>query len=328
MRILVVIPHYYGQSQPEYKSLGSYIEPISRVAAFTETIVGLYRHFGQNRHTVEGVKLLRSESSSRLHIHVLTRRDSNLLSELSFDPGTFDVEYVDCKPAWIPLQVPRVLKNYIGMFDFYCYLEDDLIINDPLFFSKLVWFQQTFGLKTVLAPVRFEMSSSGTAAKVIFDPILPDFYLVPFRRPGQCEEITGIWHGSSQVFQLPQNPHAASFFLTEDQLAYWMKQPSFDDGDSSWVGPIESAATLTIGKVFDIYKPKSPDHFFLELQHYGSRYASKSAPPGFRYGDPPILSFAQKGFQAAATRSRGVGIGGNAGCSEVGKQSREIDGEN
>src|SRR5262249_31639124 len=156
--------------------------------------------FGPNRHTVEGIELpLDSKGrSSCLNIIVVTKRDCNLLSELGFAPGTFEIEYVDCKPAWIPLQVPGVLSRHLGNFDFYCYLEDDLVIHDPLFFSKLIWFQRNFGPKALLVPVRFEMSSSGTPAKVVFDPVLPESYLEPFRRSDQSNEMVGIWHGCSQ----------------------------------------------------------------------------------------------------------------------------------
>ena len=301
MRILIVIPHYFGPSQPEYASLGSYTDRLSRIAAFTETIVALHRHFGSNWRTVEGRRVegaLNNGHHYDVRIVVLTLPNANILNELKLAPGTIEVRCVECEPAWIPMQVPKVLAANLGAFDFYCYLEDDLAIHDPLFFSKLLWFQKTFGLTSLLAPVRFEMSSSETLAKVIVDPELPDRYLPPFRRPGQAQAIVGTWEGIRQEFQLPKNPHAASFFLTQEQMAHWVKHPTFDDQDASWVGPIESVATLSIGKVFDIYKPSNPDPFFLELQHFGCRYARRSAPNDENYGDVPLLTIAQDGERA------------------------------
>jgi len=89
--------------------------------------------------------------------------------------------------------------------------------------------------------------------------------------------------------------------VTGEQLAYWVKQPTFDDRDASWSGPIESATTLSTGKVFDIYKPVAPDPFFLEVQHWGTRYASQNPPDGRRYGEPPLLAIAQNALRAAVS---------------------------
>ena len=110
--------------------------------------------------------------------------------------------------------------------------------------------------------------------------------------------------GSRKSFSLPSNPHAASFFLTEEQMNYWMNQPTFDDEDNSWIGPLESAATLSVRRVFDIYKPIQPDPFFLEVQHFGARYACQFQRDGDRYGGPPILAIAQNAVGVALETSR------------------------
>ena len=125
-------------------------------------------------------------------------RDRNAIGELGLVRDTFDVEYVDDKPPWIPFHGQRLLKERLGAYDFYCQMEDDLIIHDPSFFAKLAWFQQSFGFKALLAPVRFEMSSTGTPAKVIIDPTLPESMAAPFRRAGQREEIEGVWTGATR----------------------------------------------------------------------------------------------------------------------------------
>src|SRR5208282_2743580 len=110
--------------------------------------------------------------------------------------------------------------------------------------------------------------------------------------------------GRSQIFHLPSNPHAGSFFLTQEQMAYWVKQPSFDDRDTSFAGPLESALTLSVGKVFDIYKSARPDPFFLEIHHFGVRYAAQATPPGLRRGEPPLLAIAQNALRAAIDLNR------------------------
>jgi hypothetical protein len=303
MRILVVIPHYFGPSHPENNlaTIGSYIEPLGRLTALSEAIVGLHRHFGPNRHVYDGTAIEADAGSPqrKVDIVVLAVRGHELTGELGLDPGTIETRYVDCKPPWIAFEAQRVFRERLGQYDFYCLMEDDLIIHDPAFFDKLNWFQRNFGHTALLMPVRCEIPATGTPAKVIADLDLVEDAYRPFRRPGQREQLEAIWNGQRQWFGLPKNPHAGSFFLTGEQMDYWAKQPTFDDEDASWIGPIESAGTFSVGRVFDLYKPLRPDPFFLELHHFGVRYASLSPPEGRRYGEPPLLAIAQNAIRAA-----------------------------
>jgi hypothetical protein len=308
MRVLVVIPHYFGPSHPDNNlpAIGSYIEPLGRIAALNELIVGLHRHFGPRRHVFDGTSIAaEAEMPERvLDIVVLATRGNELLAELGLAPGTFETEYVECKPPYIAFHAQRVLRERLGRYDFYCFMEDDLVIHDPAFFDKLTWFQQSFGPKTLLMPVRYELPATGIPAKVVVDAELADGLYEPFRRPGQHQELEGVWNGRAQVFRLPTNPHSGSFFLTREQMEYWVKHPMFDDRNETWMGPIESAGTLSVGRVFDIYKPLRPDPFFLELHHFGTRYASKSPPDGRRYGEPPLLAIAQNALRAVLALRR------------------------
>ncbi len=308
MRILVVVPHYFGPSHPENNlpEIGSYIEPLGRIAALNEMIVALHGNFGPNRYTFEGKAISADDTapSRCVDIVIMTMRDRNILPHLGLAPATFEIEYVDGKPPWISFHAQSLLRDRLGSYDFYCCIEDDLIIHDPAFFKKLTWFQRTFGPRALLAPTRFELPSTGTPAKVINDMDLPERMITSFRRPNQPREIEGVWNGRSQIFHLPSNPHAGSFFLTQEQMAYWVKQPSFDDRDTSFAGPMESALTLSVGKVFDIYKSARPDPFFLEIHHFGVRYAAQATPPGLRRGEPPLLAIAQNALRAAIDVNR------------------------
>jgi hypothetical protein len=165
MRILVVIPHYFGPSHPENNlpAIGSYIEPLGRIAALNDLIVGLHRHFGPDRYDLTGLPISEAGDTPRaIDIVVLAIRGHELTGELGFAPGTFEVEYVDCKPPWIAFEAQRVLRERLGRYDFYCFMEDDLVIHDPAFFDKLTWFQQSFGPKALLMPVRYEVAGTGT----------------------------------------------------------------------------------------------------------------------------------------------------------------------
>jgi hypothetical protein len=310
MRTLVVIPHYFGPSHPNNNlpTIGSYIEPLGRIAALSDAIVSLHRHFGPIRHFFDGTAIAADQrgADSRLDIVVLALRGFELADYLGLTPGTIEVEYLECEPPRIAFEAQRIFRERLGRYDFYCFMEDDLVIHDPAFFDKLTWFQEKFGHKTLLMPVRCEVPATGTPAKVIADVDLPEVWYRPFRRGGQRETLEGVWNGRTQAFHLPKNPHAGAFFLTAAQMDHWARQPTFDDRDASWAGPIESAGTLSVGRVFDLYKPGSPDPFFLEVQHSGVRYSSRAPPEGRRYGEPPLLAIAQNALRLALGNQPGV----------------------
>ena len=79
-----------------------------------------------------------------------------------------------------------------------------------------------------------------------------------------------------------------------------MAQPSFYDRDASWVDPLVSAATYAPGRVFGMYRAGEPDPWFLEIEHFGTFYASMAAQPGQRFGEPPLLALAENAGQGGA----------------------------
>jgi hypothetical protein len=303
MRILVVIAHFFGRKEPDdqHAICGSQIEPLSRIAALNASIVALYRNFGRISRTFEQVDLSTTVAlrERELDVVILAKEGNSLLDHIGIGPSYYSVEYVD-DALRIPFHAQQVIRDRLGRYDFYCVIEDDLIIHDPDFFEKLAWFDGHFGPRALLAPVRYEMSARGVPARVVIDPRLGDARRAPFLRPGQRPSVGAAWHGQVQVFNLPSNPHAGGYFLSNAQLAHWVAQSSFGDGDTSWIGPLESAMTLSVGKVFDIYKAAEPDPFFLAIEHYGTRFSTKTAVNGQVYGDPPILDIAQGALRAAA----------------------------
>jgi hypothetical protein len=302
MKILAIIPHYYGI--PPTGSQYRQRDPIARIAALNETIVALHRNFGPFRSTFEGKDLDEGQDGTInfIDIVIITHRDRNVLSSIGVAPSLYSVEYIDDTPTRIPFHAQKLLKEKVGKYDFYCVLEDDMAIHDPSFFEKLLWFQKLFGYRALLAPTRVETSFSQSIGKIICDPILSMNFLHPFRRAGQRNEVRGMWHDAEKVFRLPENPHAGSYFLTNEQVEYWISQPTFDNGDQSWVGPLESALTLGTGHVFDVYKSAFPNPFFLEIHHYGTQYAVLNSPPGRHYAGSPLLRLAQDGVRNIVQR--------------------------
>jgi hypothetical protein len=309
VRLLVVIPHYFGPVDAANSSplSASYLEPLSRIAALSETITSLHRNFGPYRSTSAGAEIVSGSSAANLiDIVIVTIRERNILSELGLAPDIYTVEYVEGAPTQIPFHVGRIMRERAGRYDFYCLIEHDVAIHDPAFFEKLNWFRRNFGITSLLAPTRVETAATGTPGKVIVDPDLPEELSARFRRAGQRDVLQAQWNGQQWRFALPSNPHAGCFFLSAEQFAYWVAQPSFDERDASWVGPVESAVTLGIGKVFDIYKAVFPDPFFLEVHHFGAAYAGINPPHGRRHGDPPLLAIAEAAVRAVLESERGA----------------------
>ena len=67
------------------------------------------------------------------------------------------------------------------------------------------------------------------------------------------------------------NPHAGCFFLSRQQLEFWVDH-HWLDYDTSFVSPLESAATLGLAKTFSIFKPCLSTAGWFEIQHHGNNF--------------------------------------------------------
>ena len=314
MRYLFVIPHYVRDGgvapKAEERTETGFVHPtlsrVAKVAALGDTLAALTALFGTRRMRLEGVPIPQPHKAD---IVVVTKSDGSILRNLDYRDAISEVIEHDGDAALIPWACQRVLQTRQGAYDYYCYLEDDIIIHDPAFFEKLAWFERTFGSHALLQPVPYEISRTGVPAKISIAPVLDEAAGIAFLRDGQRRRLDGDWHGRPIGFEIPHNPHGASFFLSARQLDMLIAHPSYGVRDASWIDPMVSAATLTIGKVFDLYKAVEPDLFFLEVEHYGSRYAGRFAPFEIRYGDEPLLAIAE-----AALRELGNSKGSASGA--------------
>lgn len=70
------------------------------------------------------------------------------------------------------------MKRLIDQFDYFCYLEDDILIADPLFFDKQLWFSGQFGDDCMLQPNRYELFRD--RYKIYVDGPLPKSLARPY----------------------------------------------------------------------------------------------------------------------------------------------------
>lgn len=297
MKLLVVIPHFCGGS-PQTNGTGAYYgsagSRLPRLAALNEQIVTLHRNFGPSRVPVRPGQ--KPSTADSLDIVVVTIAGHNVLDRLDLAPGTFETVLYDGPPMTLPFEAQRILRERVGQYDFYGMLEDDLILHDPAHFEKLRWFVETFSERCVLQPHRCEVSKTGTPAKFIIDPDLGERH-DRFIHDGQPPHISGDWHGQRVDFIAPTNPHSGGYFVTDAQLRHWIRQPWFLDRDESWIGPLESAATLSVTRTFDVYKPVDAQGNFLEIEHYGARSANLFEPGDAVHGDALLLKLLQAAIE-------------------------------
>jgi hypothetical protein len=138
---------------------------------------------------------------------------------------------------------------------------------------KLTWFTNQLGHDVLLQPNRYEVGPLlGLVHKAYIDGDLIDEVTAPFQDVRVNPSATGSLLGTNVTFQRAKNPHAGCFFLNARQMETWTRQPYFLDRDTSFIGPLESAATLGVMRTFRVYKPAQESAGFLEIEHFGTGF--------------------------------------------------------
>ena len=277
MRILLASVHYWN---PEGGGLHQSLrpEPGPRLQALQAQLMALRRlDQGQSLlHIAQRAVLPANEAlRHQIDIRLITDGEHTVLSRL--DPAYRAlVQEVVTQPAngkLLGFEAQRFLASQLEAgYDLYAYFEDDLVILDALFFHKILWFQGLMGPDALLLPQRVELHGSPhTVDRFYIDgPMLESE--VRQLIPEQAATVVAHLPTGQAVFDSPANPHAGCFVLTAEQLHRWVEHPCWQDGDCSFVSPLESAATLGISKVFQLYKPAFSHASWLEVQHWGTSF--------------------------------------------------------
>ena len=83
-------------------------------------------------------------------------------------------------------------------------------------------------------------------------------------------------------FEQPSNLHSGSFFLNREQARIYAGSGHAGAIDTSFHGPLESAATLGMLKTFQLVKPAPENGRFLTVEHDGRNFMGlvQSLPHG------------------------------------------------
>jgi hypothetical protein len=286
MKILIAIPHFWKPSAVEGAGSGSTgPDPEPRVKALAACLNALRQNFGPQQYLCGNAGI--GEQANAPHVHeidvvICTHGANHLRGSVLEFPHEHCMVGGKLDPMCLGFVCQRELLSRLGNYDYYCMMEDDLIIRDPWFFEKLRWFDGESDVPgAILQPRRYE-SGHGSVGKLYIDGALSFEQTRAFQDVSHSPKMVG-WDGfPPATFERCLNPHAGCFFLTREQMQTWADTDYFkadmqalkrgERPDCSFIGPLESGATLGVMRTFRIYKPSPECANFFEIEHYGTKY--------------------------------------------------------
>ena len=273
MKVLLAIPHVFAPKQGSlYSSQTEAKRSLKQEALFKATIGNLNRHrqlhwihasLGKNQPVVN--RKLSSPDGVELTIRLFTPPGANLADALPEDP---DLERVDpCVSDYtqVPLVASRHLLEHAEGYDLVGYMEDDLLLNDPEFFAKILYLDHFSDGSYVFLPHRCEHIPTQGDVILSGDPDGDRRDL--FWDTGEVLSIP--WPLGERRFYRATNPHSGCYFLSQRQALtvrdFWVQQ----HWTSSWAlsGPLEQACSGMLLPVLRVMKP-IPEHYrFLMVRH-------------------------------------------------------------
>ncbi|MGD1806913.1 calcium-binding protein [Dapis sp. BLCC M126] len=277
MRILFTIAHFFNpEGSGQHGSLRK--DPQTRRIALTTCLTSLKALYGKSQYLIDIGKHkaipANQDNSYDLDIIVCTTKGFHLLSQIPLSSDFLMHHNTNVEPMLLGFECQAVLKSCLGKYDYYCYLEDDLVLHDPWFFVKLKWFNHHTGNGNLLQPNRYEISPLGAVPKAYVDGNLKPEITAKFQNIREKPQLKGKIMEKLITFNRTLNPHSGCYFLNAEQMAEWASKPYFLDRDTSFIGPLESAATLGVMQTFRVYKPAADYASFLEIQHFGTMFLS------------------------------------------------------
>jgi len=285
MRVLFAIPHYYAPAPPGARRHGALgPDPAPRARALADCLAALRQLFGRPQCVIDiaGRTTLPANrlTATAADVLVCTTGPAHLLDQLPLGPGYYAHVPTRADPRLLGYECHAALRDRLAdNYDYYCYLEDDLLIRDALFFTKLSWFVRAFGEDSLLMPNRYEVARDRIVHKAYVDGPIVARAAAPFQDVTAVPRLEADALGLRLAFERPTNPHSGGFFLTRAQMAAWAARPYFLDRSAAFVGPLESAATLGPARTFRVYKPAPECAAFLELEHPGTAFLAQIVAP-------------------------------------------------
>jgi hypothetical protein len=278
MRIFVVIPHYCREVSANATNKSTQIGARrERLQALAATILGVHQALGGGVCGLDHAQIVawpQADPGSRtLEMVICSTEKDHVLADLAALRPLFSHHVAAVDPQQLGFECHRLLRDERGKYDYYCYLEDDIVVSDPWFLRKRQAFDKRFGPRALLQPNRYELSPIGPIYKLYVDYRLHRKLTAAYQNIDDQPFLEMPFLDEIILFERPTYPSAGCFFLNTEQLDLWISGKHFLDGDTSYLkSPLDSAATLSIMKTFRIYKPTLTQAGFLEVQHASPRW--------------------------------------------------------
>lgn len=279
-RVRVVVPHFYreGQEQVGYGSSRSGTG-LARQLALGRCLGSLLAMGRQAQDLILNPAENMLEVAPPLHdtstrlagvqieLHVFVNGSHYLQELVHLLSDRLTVHHCDLEdPMQLPLAASQWLCRHPEPADLHLYFEDDLVIQDPRYVDKLVWFTERTQHRYVLMPHRLEPCVAQAPMRLCVDgPVKPVGQETPVWSDQEQEQARGTyWDGRSVGFAEASNPHSGSFCLSEPQ-----RQRLLASGAEpmEFVGPLETAATGTVLAQFPVWKTVWAERDFLWVEH-------------------------------------------------------------
>lgn len=233
--------------------------------------------------TIDG--LLASFAHCRLKIIIKTVADRSITAYLpKYQIDCIEVqEEIDVDPMFIGFRCQDELIKRVEEFDWFVFLEDDIILHDSFILEKLEKFNTNGGSeRDILLPNRYELWE---ITKRYIDLTIETE--MDWSRLSTLE-IEGV------KFSECINPHSGFFCLSKLQLKRWIESGrEWKDKNLGFGGPRECAATYSLLECFSLYKPHASNLHFFEVKHYDTKYSQLYPEQSPDYIFSPIKSFSK-----------------------------------
>lgn len=284
LKVRVVIPHYcsengdkngYGSTRPGMRdkrivALGRTLGALRALVSRPGSNDFIFNHSSSNGNISGLPKLEGLPGQCRpvdLNVVVCVSGDAWLEAALLAFARTVSVARFDLdEPRDLGLAARDLLLAAEPIADLSIYLEDDLVINDSLFFEKQWWFLNHANNQATLMPNRYELDfdDDGVSRRLFVDGSIDEPASTMFPWSPLENAAQGIFQDEHVCFDLANNPHSGCFVLSTEQVRRLRKQGV---PPQQWVGPLETAATMTPAHCFPVYKPSWRYRDFLTIEH-------------------------------------------------------------
>ena len=283
--VRAVVPHYFAEASSPVREIGAGFgsrQPGGRLArsiALSRCLHGLLnlrrsiKDLQLDFRTAVGIATPASTESSelKLEVVVVVNQGACLLDVIA--PFAPQVQVLQCDlddPRELGLAARDWLISHPSPADLNLYLEDDLVIQDHLFVDKILWMAHRSNHQCVLLPHRYELTRrTDLPPRLLIDGAIDHDAIVAWHRP-YAGFASGEFRGQQGLkFDSPSNPHSGCFGISRPQLLVLRERELPRDG---FVGPLETAATYTVGCAFRLLKPALVNRRFLMIEHAHPSY--------------------------------------------------------